>query len=176
MTGSREIFDVVNEKNEVIGQTERREVHRKGLWHRAVRILIFNSKGELLLQKRKKSTDLNPGVWSSSAAGHLNAGENYLHAAKRELGDELGIEMRLQKLGSEKVDLPNDRTFAKYYIGKCDSGFKTWGGEASEVKFFPIRKIRKMVKEYPEKFSPNFLKLFEMYLKTKKMGSNHAKR
>ena len=49
---SEEIFDVVNERDEVVGQAARREVHRRGLLHRAVHVLVFNSRGEVFLQKR----------------------------------------------------------------------------------------------------------------------------
>jgi len=165
MSKTQEILDVVNENNEITGQEERKTVHEKGLWHRVVRILLSNQKGELLLQKRKKTTDINPGVWSSSAAGHLNAGEDYLHAGKRELMEELGIETELSELGREKVDIPNDRTFARYYIGECDGDFKARGAEFSEAGFFHVEKIKEMMKENPEKFSPNFLRLFNAYLR-----------
>ena len=59
--------------------------------HRAVHILVFNQRGELFLQKRSMSKDENPGLWDSSAAGHVDSGEDYLHCAKREIEEELGI-------------------------------------------------------------------------------------
>ena len=69
----------------------RGEVHRLGLMHRSVHILVFNSKNELFIQKRSMLKDSNPGLWDSSAAGHVDAGEDYLACAKRELGEELGV-------------------------------------------------------------------------------------
>jgi isopentenyldiphosphate isomerase len=59
--------------------------------HRAVHILVFNNKGEFFLQKRSMNKDENPGLWDSSAAGHVDTGEDYLDCARREITEELGI-------------------------------------------------------------------------------------
>jgi isopentenyl-diphosphate delta-isomerase type 1 len=88
---SEEIFDVVNERDEVIGQAPRREVHRTGLRHRAVHVLVFNARGEVFLQKRSLTKDTSPGLWDSSASGHLNNGEDYDACAVRELHEEIGL-------------------------------------------------------------------------------------
>lgn len=69
----------------------RGEVHRLGLMHRSVHILVFNSADEFFIQKRSMSKDSNPGLWDSSAAGHVDSGEDYPGCARRELGEELGI-------------------------------------------------------------------------------------
>ena len=86
-----EIFDVVNERDEVIGRNTRCEVHRLKLMHRAIHVLVFNSRGEVFLQKRSMKKDLCPGLWDSSCSGHLDAGEDYDAAAARELGEEIGV-------------------------------------------------------------------------------------
>lgn len=86
-----EWFDVVNERDEVIGRERRAVVHARGLWHRAVHILIFNAAGQVFLQKRSMLKDMAPGCWDSSCSGHLDSGEDYDAAAVRELGEELGL-------------------------------------------------------------------------------------
>ena len=88
---AEEFFDVVNARDEPIGRALRREVHAKSLWHRAVHVLVFNAAGRLFLQKRSMRKDMSPGLWDSSCAGHVDAGEDYDAAALRELGEELGI-------------------------------------------------------------------------------------
>jgi isopentenyldiphosphate isomerase len=88
---SEEIFDVVNERDEVIGRTSRTEVHRLGLMHRAAHVLVFNSRGEVFLQKRSMKKDRQPGVWDSSASGHVECGEDYDACAVRELQEEIGL-------------------------------------------------------------------------------------
>src|SRR5258707_15743320 len=89
--GGEEWFDVVNERDEVIGRARRREVHARGLWHRAIHVLVFDRAGNVFLQKRSMKKDLSPGLWDSSCSGHLDAGEDYDAAAVRELGEELGV-------------------------------------------------------------------------------------
>lgn len=87
-----EIFDVVDASDRVIGQAPRTLVHAKKWLHRAVHILVRNSQGEVYLQKRSMKKDLLPGVWTTSASGHVDSGESYDSAAARELREELGID------------------------------------------------------------------------------------
>ena len=85
-----ELFDVVDAEDRVIGRAPRREVHARHLSHRAVHILVHDAAGRLFLQKRSLAKDTFPGCWDSSCSGHVDAGENYVEAARRELGEELG--------------------------------------------------------------------------------------
>lgn len=91
MSVSHELLDVVDDNDEVIGVKTRGEIHARGLMHRAVHILVFNRSGQLFLQKRSLQKDEQPGKWDTSAAGHVDSGENYLDCACREIGEELGI-------------------------------------------------------------------------------------
>ena len=91
MSVSHELLDVVDENDRVIAVKTRGEIHARGLMHRAVHILVFNGKGEVFLQKRSLSKDEQPGKWDSSAAGHVDSGEDYLECARREIEEELGI-------------------------------------------------------------------------------------
>src|SRR6266436_8561350 len=90
---AEEIFDVVNERDEVVGRQTRREVHRLGLMHRAIHVLVFNSAGQIFLQKRSMSKDRQPGLWDSSSSGHVNSGEDYDDCAVRELREEIGLKL-----------------------------------------------------------------------------------
>ena len=91
MSHSQELLDVVDKDDNVIAVKTRGEIHAEGWMHRAVHILLFNSKDELFLQKRSMSKDEQPGKWDSSAAGHVDSGEAYLDCARREITEELGI-------------------------------------------------------------------------------------
>jgi isopentenyldiphosphate isomerase len=90
---SDETFDVVDSRDRVVGQALRREVHAKGLLHRAIHVLIFDRKGHVFLQKRSMKKDIAAGLWDSSCSGHVDAGEDYDHACHRELGEELGLHL-----------------------------------------------------------------------------------
>lgn len=89
---SEEWFDVVDEQDRVVGRERRSEVHRLGLRHRAVHVLVFDRAGRVFLQKRSLRKDTAPGAWDSSASGHLGCGEDYDACARRELREELGVE------------------------------------------------------------------------------------
>ncbi len=86
-----EWFDVVDERDAVVSRATRREVHSRGLRHRAVHVLVFNRAGELFLQKRSLRKDTAPGAWDSSASGHVDSGEDYDACAVRELREEIGL-------------------------------------------------------------------------------------
>ena len=81
----------VDEHDEVIGPRARADIHRLKLRHRSVHILVFNTQGALFLQRRSPDKDINPGLWDTSAAGHVDHGEDYDQSARRELEEELGI-------------------------------------------------------------------------------------
>ena len=91
MSVSEELLDVVDADDNIVGVEKRGEIHARGLMHRSVHILVFNSRGELFLQKRSLQKDEMPGRWDSSAAGHVDRGESYLDCATREIEEELGI-------------------------------------------------------------------------------------
>jgi 16S rRNA (adenine1518-N6/adenine1519-N6)-dimethyltransferase len=86
-----EIFDVVDGQDIVVGREFRREIHRRGLLHRAIHIFWLRGDGLLCLQRRSYAKDNCPGLLSSSCAGHVDSGEDYLGAAIRELREELGV-------------------------------------------------------------------------------------
>ena len=111
-----ELLYEVDANDEVIGPRTRGEAHRLGLHHRAVHILVFNRRDELFLQKRSDYKDINPGVWDTSAAGHVDFGESYEQSALRELEEELGVTapgmfqllFKLARLGAHRLGIYPD--------------------------------------------------------------------
>ena len=92
MNEHEELLEVVNHKGEVVGILPRKHIHGDpSLIHRVIHILVFNTKGHLLLQKRSMSKDVAPGRWDTSVGGHLNPGEDPISAARREMKEELGM-------------------------------------------------------------------------------------
>jgi isopentenyl-diphosphate delta-isomerase type 1 len=87
-----EYFPIVDETGNVIGKATRTECHSGSfLLHPVVHLHVFNSKGELYLQKRAESKDIQPGKWDTSVGGHVDYGEKTENALKREVREELGI-------------------------------------------------------------------------------------
>ena len=95
---AEELVDILDEDGGRIGVKTKREAHTQGLWHKAIHIWIYNSKGEVLLQKRAMTKSTLPGVWDTSVAGHLSAGESFEDAAVRELYEELGVSAKSEEL------------------------------------------------------------------------------
>ncbi len=95
MYTDNELFDILNESGEKTGQTmERGEVHRTGALHGSVHIWVIRRRlegSEVLLQKRASDKDSYPDCWDAASTGHINAGEDSLSAAVREVEEELGI-------------------------------------------------------------------------------------
>ena len=88
---------LVNEEDQFIGTMGKLEAHEKGLLHRAISIMIKNSKGEILSQQRAMSKYHWAGIWSNSVCSHPRINETYSEAAIRRLKEELGFEVPLKK-------------------------------------------------------------------------------
>ena len=89
---SEERFPLVDETGQVIGSATRGECHNGSkLLHPVVHLHVFNSKGEVYLQKRPEWKDIQPGKWDTSVGGHLDYGETPEQALVREVREELGI-------------------------------------------------------------------------------------
>jgi isopentenyldiphosphate isomerase len=166
MDDSSELFDVVDSENRVISQATRGEVHAKGLLHRSVHIWVFNSRGELYLQKRAMTKDDNPGYWDSSAAGHLSAGEGYLASAQRELLEELGISGELQFYMKFPASRQTHWEHVETYFCTTDQKITINPLEISEGRFWPISILKESVRNNPGQFTSTFHLFLGSYLKS----------
>lgn len=150
-----EIFDVVNERDEVIGRERRSEIHRRGLRHRAVHVLVFNSRGELFLQKRSRAKDCFPGCWDSSAAGHLESGESYDACAVREVREELGLELHSvpKRLFKLEACAETGQEFCWVYRCESEGPFVLHPDEIELGDWFAVEHITRWLLERPAEFA-----------------------
>ena len=89
---AQELFPIVDEEGNITGAATRGECHNGSrLLHPVVHLHVFNSKGELYLQKRPAWKEIQPGKWDTAVGGHVDLGENIEMALKREVEEELGI-------------------------------------------------------------------------------------
>jgi 16S rRNA (adenine1518-N6/adenine1519-N6)-dimethyltransferase len=162
LRASAERFPVVDENDRKIGTASRLEVHENNFRHRAVHILIFNHAGEILLQKRSPWKDRHPLLWDSSAAGHVEANEDYDEAAGRELMEELGASATLDCIGKLPASEKTGQEFIMVYRGEHDGPFNFPWEEISAVEFFPTEIVDRWVANTPENFAPGFLECWRL--------------
>jgi isopentenyldiphosphate isomerase len=153
-----EIFDVVNRRDEVIGQASRADVHARGLMHRAAHVLLFNSRGEVFLQKRSLTKDKSPGLWDSSASGHVDSGEEYDACAVREVREELGLTptqppQRLFKLSAGDE---TDQEHVWVYEGEAEGPFALNADEIECGEWVAPQEVTRRLAERPQEFSSAF--------------------
>jgi len=159
---TEEIFDVVNERDEVIARLPRAEVHRRGLMHRAIHVLVFNARGQVFLQKRSMSKDRQPGLWDSSTSGHVDTGEEYDACALRELREEIGLVLaapprRLFKLPASRE---TDQEHVWVYQCQAEGPFTLQPEEIERGGWFAPGEVDVWMAERPGEFATALLFLW----------------
>jgi len=165
MSESEEIFDVVNERDEVIGQMPRWQVHRDGHKHRAVHVLVFNGCGEIFLQKRSMTKDTFPGAWDSSASGHLGSGEEYDACAVRELGEELGLVAKVAPVRLFKVAAceATGQEFCWVYRLESEGPFVLHPEEIERGEWFTAARVNELLQREPNDFASSFVLIWQEF-------------
>jgi isopentenyldiphosphate isomerase len=159
-----EIFDVVNERDEVIGQQSRSDVHRLGLMHRAVHVLVFNAAGLVFLQKRSLKKDRQPGVWDSSASGHVDSGEDYDACAVRELHEEIGLRLNAapKRLFKLAASAETDQEHVWVYRCQAEGPFRLDPDEIERGGWFAPEAVTRWIEERPRDFASALLVIWKM--------------
>jgi 16S rRNA (adenine1518-N6/adenine1519-N6)-dimethyltransferase len=158
-----ELFPVVDRLDRILRYAARSEVHGDNLRHRAVHILIFNERGELYLQQRSRCKDRHPLLWDSSAAGHVMAGESYDEAAKRELQEELGINVPLKNVLKLSASPQTGQEFIRLYRGQLRGNIRLNQSEIESGAFLAPTIIDGWVTARPGNFAPGFLKCWRAF-------------
>jgi isopentenyldiphosphate isomerase len=160
-----EILEIVDSDDTVIGRATRREIHSKGLIHRAVHIFVFNPRGEIYVQRRSALKDRHPLKLDSSAAGHVDPGESYEQTAVRELEEELGIAALVEQVLRVAACKQTDNEHVMLFKVETDlepvpnREEVKWGG------FMPPEKLSALMHENPEDFVPAFILLWNEFLR-----------
>jgi isopentenyl-diphosphate delta-isomerase len=152
---------LVDTNDNAIGTMEKMEAHRKGLLHRAFSIILFNSNGEVLLQKRSKNKYHSGGLWTNTCCSHPLPDEPMHEATRRRLKHEMGIDIQPEFAFKfiYKTDL--DHNLIEHELDHVFFG--TFNGipvinedEVEEWKFMNLKSIRKDMKEFPDNYTAWF--------------------
>lgn len=173
-----ELIDICDENNKVIGKEMKSKAHIEGLWHRAIHIWIYNSRGEILLQLRAKDKSLYPDRWDVSVAGHISAGEEPIISGLREANEEIGLKINKSNLIFYKIwkdksvfnGLKNNE-YNYVYFYKYDGdihSLKLQEEELQEIKFFSENEILNGLKKDPDSFVSHGEYWFEIIDEVKK--------
>ena len=149
---------LVNTDNEVLGYMEKMEAHEKGLLHRAFSIFIFNTKGEILLQKRAISKYHSGGLWTNTCCSHPRKNESFLDAAHRRLTEEMGMSCVLNEVFSfiYKAELDNNLTEHEYdqvLFGTTDQIPVLNKAEAEDYKYIKPDQLKIDIHDNPSQYT-----------------------
>ncbi|MDV7695326.1 isopentenyl-diphosphate Delta-isomerase [Chryseobacterium soli] len=163
-----EFVVLVTPEDEVLGLMEKQQAHINGLLHRAFSVFLFNSKGEMLLQKRASGKYHSPNQWTNAVCSHPREGETYLEGANRRLKEELGIEADL----SEKFNFIYKADVGKglweheldyVFIGNHEDQFDLNKDEVEEVRYISMADLDREIMNSPENFTEWFKIILEEY-------------
>jgi isopentenyldiphosphate isomerase len=162
---SEEIFDIVNDRDEVIDRRPRREVHRLGLKHRAVHVLVFNARGEVFLQKRSMKKDTAAGQWDSSSSGHVDSGEDYDACAVRELSEEIGLRVAQSPERLFKIAARPETGWEFCWVYRCENEgpFALNPDEIERGEWFPPDTVTRWITEKPGDFARAFRLVWKLF-------------
>jgi isopentenyldiphosphate isomerase len=162
-----ELFDVIDENDQVIGQEMRSVVHQRGLWHRGAHVLLFTDNGELLVQQRARTKSQSPLTFDCSVSEHVKAGESYYDAALRGLLEELNLkDIAIQSLIKFKMNYgPNDNEISTIFKGNIEPERVSFDPEEIErVDTFTIAELQNLLEQKPDMFSYWFEQIFLWFI------------
>lgn len=152
---------LVNDHDEETGVMEKMEAHRTGSLHRAFSVLLFNSHGEMLLQKRAQTKYHSSGLWTNTCCSHPRPGEALEEAARRKLRQEMGIEANPRFAFKFQYKAPLDNQLIEHeidhvFIGQFDGEPVLNEHEAEDWKFVDLHSLKQQVHTDPQQFTPWF--------------------
>jgi isopentenyl-diphosphate delta-isomerase len=163
---------LVDENDREIGTMEKLEAHQKGLLHRAFSILVFNSKGELMLQQRATNKYHSGGLWTNTCCSHPRPGETAIEAGKRKLIQEMGFDCELTYSHKfiYKVELDNnliEHEWDHVLVGYYNDNPEINPSEAMNWKFMAMDALQKDVAGNPQ----HYTKWFKMILQQPELSN-----
>lgn len=148
----------VDEDDREIGRIEKMEAHMDGRLHRAFSVFVFNSKGQLILQKRSDSKYHSGGLWTNTCCSHPAYGENLTDAVTRRLKEEMGLTCKTEKIFHFIYRAELDRGLVEHeldhvFFGMTDDTPVPNPSEASLWKYADMDELKNDISEFPERYT-----------------------
>ena len=159
---------LVNSNDQKIGLMPKLEAHKRGILHRAFSVLIFNKKGELLIQQRALNKYHTPGLWSNTCCSHQIDGETNIEAGKRRLFEEMGFEVELFNFDSFIYNAYFENGLIEYefdhiLVGIFEGTPLINKNEVNDFKWITFDKLQKEIYSSPQNYTVWFRIIFEKY-------------
>lgn len=156
MDNPNEMFPVVDEDGNILGSVSRAEAHGGSkILHPVVHLHLFNSNGDLYLQKRPEWKDIQPGKWDTATGGHMELGESVAQALRREVGEELGITgFNPESLGHYIFESAREKELVFVHKATYDGDVHPDSEELAGGRFWSRKEIDKNIGKGI--FTPNF--------------------
>lgn len=151
-----EIFPLVDEQGNTIGQATRSECHSGSkLLHPVIHLHVFNEEGKLYMQKRSATKDIQPDKWDSSVGGHIDLNETPQQAALREAGEEISLQnLSIHYIDKYIIETDVERELTYCFYTKTNQTPKVDMKEVSDGRFWDINEIKEQLGK--DVFTPNF--------------------
>ena len=157
-----ELIDVLDENGVKTGEIlTRKEIHKRGLWHRAIAVAVINEQNQILVQQRSFKKEKNTGMWDISVAGHISSGQDALSAASREINEEISVNLGFNvdikefrymfSYRKEEILKENyiERQFYDFFIlrknGLRTEDIKVQESEVEQIKFVSVSELYEMI-------------------------------
>jgi isopentenyl-diphosphate delta-isomerase len=161
---------LVNKNDQPLGTMEKMTAHERGELHRAFSVFVFNSRGEMMLQRRASEKYHSGGLWTNTVCSHPKAGEDVKSAAVRRMNEEMGFECDIEELFTflYKSDVGDDLTeheFDHVFVGYSDAKPNPNPEEVEDWKYVSMKWLVKDVEENPQDYTVWFLIALKELLK-----------
>ncbi len=160
---------LVDENDREIGSEEKIEAHRTGKLHRAFSIFIFDSKREMLLQKRAMDKYHSGNLWSNACCSHPRVGESLEEAVHRRLKEEMGFDCEMKEafhiIYRANVGALTEHELDHILIGRYEGDVSPNPDEVEDYKWMTIESLREDVKKHPENYTEWFKAAYERAIK-----------
>ena len=159
----------VDENDIPIGTGSRQIAWQRGYFTRNIRVIIRDESNRFLCQKRSLHKDSYPGMWTVAASGHVDDGETWDDAAKRETLEEIGISINVKSVGqfTFKDDIGNKkiRQIVHVYEASVDSltQFVTDQDEVDKVEWFHLDELKSLIAKDSSQFTPSLIEVVKVY-------------